>query len=290
MLLASLLSRSSLRFVVISATTTARALPPSASRRLLRRNSGTASVPIPLSSPPPRPFVKIMGGQGGKIGSTNPSAATGMEVEVKLRLPSKQAHDAVAAALGRANKGGPLATHQQENFFLDGPGKELSSRMAVLRIRFYDVDRRALVTLKGKQKLVDGIGRGTEVEFDFLDAKAARKFVSPAESSSKPSSAFLDEAPQDNPVLRSLREDYEAKELVCIGGFRNVRKEFAFEGHTLELDETRFDHGTVYEIEVESADPERVKEKLEAFLRENGIEFEYSATTKFANFINKTLL
>ena len=52
-----------------------------------------------------------------------------------------------------------IATHEQENFFLDGPSKELSSRMAVLRIRFYDVDKRALVTLKGKQKLVDGVGR-----------------------------------------------------------------------------------------------------------------------------------
>lgn len=216
-----------------------------------------------------------------------------MEVEVKLRLPNKAAHDAVAAALvASGNK--HIATHEQENFFLDGPSKELSSRMAVLRIRFYDVDKRALVTLKGKQKLVDGVGRGTEVEFDFPDAKAARKFVQGAGEGvffpGHSSSAFLTEAPQDNQVLKSLREDYAATELVCIGGFRNVRKEFAFEGHTLELDETRFGHGTVFEIEVESADPEPLKAKLEAFLKENGIEFEYSATTKFANYINKTLL
>lgn len=229
-----------------------------------------------------------MGGPQGeeKVGSTNPSAATGMEVEVKLRLPNKAAHDAVAAALvASGNK--QIATHEQENFFLDGPSKELSSRMAVLRIRFYDVDRRALVTLKGKQKLVDGVGRGTEVEFDLPDAEAARKFVVQGGESS---SAFLTEAPQDNQVLKSLREDYAATELVCIGGFRNVRKEFEFEGHTLELDETRFEHGTVFEIEVESADPEPLKAKLEAFLKGNGIEFEYSATTKFANYINKTLL
>lgn len=227
-----------------------------------------------------------MGGE--KIGSTNPSAASGMEVEVKLRLPDKKAHDAVFAALG--GDGQKIATHHQDNFFLDGPSNELSSKRAVLRIRFYDVDKRALVTLKGKQKLVDGVGRGTEVEFDLPDAKAARKFVS-SESSSKPSSAFLTEAPQDNAVIRSLREDFPAcTELLCLGGFRNVRKEFPFEGHTLELDETRFEHGTVYEIEVESTDPEPLKKKLEAFLKENEIEFEYSATTKFANWINKTLL
>lgn len=225
-----------------------------------------------------------MGGRTGeKIGSTNPSASTGMEVEVKLRLPSKTSHDAVAAALAPAK----IATHQQENFFLDGPQKELSSHHAVLRIRFYDVDKRALVTLKGKQKLVDGIGRGTEVEFDFPDAKAARKFV---QQDSPAPAAFLNEAPQDSDVIKRLREDYDASELVCIGGFKNVRKEFSFEGHTLELDETNFEHGTVYEIEVESTDPEPLKEKLEAFLKGQGIEYEYSATTKFANFINKTLL
>lgn len=224
-----------------------------------------------------------MGGTGEKVGSTNPSASTGMEVEVKLRLPGKASHDAVAAALASKK----IATHQQESFFLDGPNKELSSNLAVLRIRFYDVDKRALVTLKGKQKLVDGVGRGTEVEFDLPDAKAARKFVQEAAA---PSAAFLKEAPRDSAVVKRLREDYAASELVCIGGFENVRKEFSFEGHTLELDETNFEHGTVYEIEVESTDPEPLKEKLEAFLKKQGIEYEYSATTKFANFIKKTLL
>lgn len=219
---------------------------------------------------------------GEKIGSTNPSAATGMEVEVKLRLPSREAHDAVAAALADSK----IATHEQENFFLDGPGQELTSKRAVLRVRFYDVDKRALVTLKGQQKLADGVGRGTEVEFDFADAAAARKFV---DVGARPSSASMKEA-GDNVVTKRLREDYNVDELVCIGGFRNVRKEFTFSGHTLELDETKFEHGTVFEIEVESTDPEPLKAKLEEFLKSKGIEYEYSSTTKFANYINKTLL
>ena len=41
-------------------------------------------------------------------------------------------------------------------------------------------------------------------------------------------------------------------ELVALGGFRNTRQEFDWEGAKLELDETRFDWGTVYEIEVET--------------------------------------
>lgn len=41
-------------------------------------------------------------------------------------------------------------------------------------------------------------------------------------------------------------------ELVSLGGFRNIRKDFDWEGAKLELDETQFEWGTVYEIEVET--------------------------------------
>jgi hypothetical protein len=48
------------------------------------------------------------------------------------------------------------------------------------------------------------------------------------------------------------RRDTGVAELVCLGGFRNVRSDFDWEGFKLELDETRFEWGTVYEIEVET--------------------------------------
>jgi hypothetical protein len=41
-------------------------------------------------------------------------------------------------------------------------------------------------------------------------------------------------------------------DLVCMGGFRNRRQEYAWEGCMLELDETYFEHGTLYEIECET--------------------------------------
>ncbi len=41
-------------------------------------------------------------------------------------------------------------THAQENFFFDGPKKELSGQRSVLRCRFYNGDKRALVTLKAR--------------------------------------------------------------------------------------------------------------------------------------------
>ena len=197
-----------------------------------------------------------------------------LQVEVKLRLPDAAAHAAVAAALG-----GPAArkaTHHQENFFFDGPGKELAAERAVLRVRFYDTDRRALITLKGKQILVDGIGRGSEVETDAPDPAAARAWVT------APAGLLA----LDDPLIRDgVADRFGVTSLVCLGGFANVRQEFPFAGHTLELDETRFKWGTLYEIEVESTQPEAVKAKLEALLRERGIPFTYSSTTKFHNFI-----
>lgn len=36
----------------------------------------------------------------------------------------------------------------QENYFFDGPNKELNSRFVVLRLRFYDTDKKAVLTLK----------------------------------------------------------------------------------------------------------------------------------------------
>ena len=39
---------------------------------------------------------------------------------------------------------------------------------------------------------------------------------------------------------------------MCLGGFKNLRRDYSWEGFKLELDETQFDWGTVYEVEVET--------------------------------------
>lgn len=103
--------------------------------------------------------------------------------------------------------------------------------------------------------------------------------------------------------------------LVCLGGFKNLRRDYAWEGFKLELDETQFDWGTVYEVEVETVrpspvascdwsmhaasrtqecaclqeHPEKLQQKLEDFLHSQDIGFSYSQVTKFQNFKDKTL-
>lgn len=63
---------------------------------------------------------------------------------MKLRLLDSAAYEAVAAALAPTWR----QDHEQENYFFDGTQGELNSQRAVLRCRFYGVDKKAVLTLK----------------------------------------------------------------------------------------------------------------------------------------------
>ena len=63
---------------------------------------------------------------------------------MKLRLADAAAHARLAAGL----QAGYRVTHHQENVFFDGAAGELSARRAVLRVRFYNGDAKAVITLK----------------------------------------------------------------------------------------------------------------------------------------------
>ena len=67
-----------------------------------------------------------------------------MQVEIKLRLPNKEAHDKVAEAL----KDAYIETHDQENFFYEGSEKELNKARVSLRTRFYGGDKKCVLTMK----------------------------------------------------------------------------------------------------------------------------------------------
>ncbi|GIL90756.1 hypothetical protein Vretimale_16842 [Volvox reticuliferus] len=203
-----------------------------------------------------------------------PEEVKPMEVEIKIRLPDRAAYDKVATALGE----GRTASYAQANYFFDGPNRELNSRRVVLRLRTYNGDEKATITLKGKQILENGIGRASEVEEDIDPAVAARYLVEP--------NSMLREVP----LIRTTAEKFGLASLVSLGGFQNQRVCYTWEGHVLELDETAFDHGTLYEIECETDHPEMLRDSLESFLASLGVSYSYSQTSKFANFINKTLL
>lgn len=195
------------------------------------------------------------------------------EVEIKLRLPSKAAHARVAELMGPSK-----AFYAQENYFFDGVRVELK-KAQTLRIRFYNTDEKAVVTIKGRQALVGGVGRATEVEED-IDVVLAR------EALRDPSKLLTTGSDMINDLLKL----HNITELKCLGGFKNDRTVFAWCGQTIELDETKYEWGTVYEIELETDEPEKIQQKLEDFLKEGGVSFTYSGRTKFGNFRHKTLL
>ncbi|KAF6140331.1 hypothetical protein GIB67_011350 [Kingdonia uniflora] len=195
-----------------------------------------------------------------------------MEVEVKLHLPNSATHQKLSDLLTPFH----IKTHLQENIFFDGSATELSSKRAVLRLRFYDNDSRCVVSLKAKAVLVDGVSRVEEDE-EEIDPIVGRASVA---------EPWRLGGIRDSRIVKRAKEEFGVGDngFVCLGGFRNVRAVYDWKGLKLELDETKYDFGTSYEIECESADPEGVKVLLEEFLKENGVDYSYSEVSKFSVF------
>lgn len=197
-----------------------------------------------------------------------------MEIEVKLRLPHVDAYRQVTNFLAPFHVG----THRQENHFFDGGAGELSARRAVLRLRFSDNDSRCVVTLKAKAVLVDGVSRVEEDE-EELDPSIGRDCATePAKLSTV-----------ESRVVGRAREEFGTLEFVSLGGFGNVRQVYEWKGLKLEVDETDFGFGILYEIECESANPEVAKKSIEEFLKDNMINYSYSEMSKFAIFRSRKL-
>ncbi|OIV99886.1 hypothetical protein TanjilG_26224 [Lupinus angustifolius] len=197
-----------------------------------------------------------------------------MEVEVKLRLPNAESHGHVTTLLGPFH----VITHRQHNLFFDGANSQLLSQRAVLRLRFYNDDERCVVSLKAKAVLVNGVSRVEEDEED-IDPKVGRDCVA------EPGKLGTVE---NNRVLERVKEEFRVLDKVNgflgLGGFKNVRNVYEWKGLKLEIDESAYDFGTLYEIECESSDPEEAKRVLEEFLKENEIDYSYSTLSKFAIF------
>ncbi|GFQ03004.1 triphosphate tunel metalloenzyme 3 [Phtheirospermum japonicum] len=101
-----------------------------------------------------------------------------MEIEVKLCLPSTTAHKRLSAVLSPYHR----RTHFQENLFFDGPNAELVSNLAALRLRFYDLDSRCVLSLRSKPQISGGISRIEEQEED-LDPAVGRHYAASSRSS-----------------------------------------------------------------------------------------------------------
>ncbi len=59
-------------------------------------------------------------------------------------------------------------------------------------------------------------------------------------------------APRYAPSLWLSCRQYSLSSLICLGGFKNQRQMYNWEGCTLELDQTQYEWGTLYELECET--------------------------------------
>lgn len=201
-----------------------------------------------------------------------------MEVEVKLRLPDSHSHQKLSQLL----KPFHIKTLIQENIFFDGTKSQLTSNLAVLRIRFYNIDT-CVLSLKAKPIISNGISRIEEQEETFKAALGRACVAEPWR---------LARMVETSKIMERVRDEYgmgKEGEFVCLGGFRNVRNVYEWNGLKLEVDESNYDFGTSYEIECESCEPERAKKMLEEFLNQNGISYSYSQLSKFAVFKSRKL-
>lgn len=190
---------------------------------------------------------------------------------MKLRLPNKGAHQKLLSLLSPFH----TTTHHQHNTFYDGAAAELSSRRAVLRLRFHEEPDRpkCFVTLKANAVLANGVSRVEEDEEEVDHSIGKACFEDPQKLKDV-----------DSRVLRRVKEEFAIESFVSLGGFKNVRNVYAWNGVKLEVDEVNYEFGDMYEIECESVEPERVKAIITDFLKENGIEFSDSIKSKFAIF------
>lgn len=201
-----------------------------------------------------------------------------MEVEVKLRLPDNETHKTLISLLSPFH----IRTHNQHNNFFDGVAGQLSSKRAVLRIRFYNDQpaTKCVISLKAKAVLVNGVSRVEEDEEEIHPSIGQECLTDPYR---------LVSLVEVSRIMKRVKDEFfggtnEGLGFVCLGGFKNLRNVYEWKGLMLEVDETSFDFGTLYEIECESTEPEKAKELIEEFLKENGVSYSNSIASKFAIF------
>ena len=159
-----------------------------------------------------------------------------------------------------------------------------TSVKGVLRLRILEQERKSFLTHKGSGSIGGAISRvqETEQEIDFADAQ--RILADPDALLHDPNT----QARYD--IVDKIRALYPSMEhLKCLGGFDNLRREFTWENHKLELDHTSYEFGDLFEIEIETNEPELIKQKLCKLLQENNVDYAESAKSKFARFITKKL-
>lgn len=219
-----------------------------------------------------------------------------LEIEIKLALPDEPSYRRLRAALGR-----PVCSVLQENLFLDGPGGELRSRQAVLRLRREQELHpdpgptcaagvyRLFLTLKTRGTVRGSVHSRAEIEAE----------IRPEVAAPWPDTAAILRLDVD-PVLAAREMAPGLASLLDQGGFRNLREIYRPPAEAVllrnglwELDRTEFPGGIVeYELEVELQGPEAdaargspAEDELRRLLRSWNVPASDQPLSKYGRFI-----
>ncbi|KAJ3366265.1 hypothetical protein GGF32_006714 [Allomyces javanicus] len=208
-----------------------------------------------------------------------------MEVEIKLRLLTRAALDALRDSLAKA--GHTLhAPRQQTNRFFDTVARDLELQRTVVRLRSATTSNSDapswILCVKGNAVLRNGVSRVEENEV-ALDATLAESLV--ADPTQFPTLADrVADTTAATLIRRVVGMVPAGSKWMLAGTFTTTRTPVSWiEGLTLELDECSFPGraDALYEVECETADPDRIKPLLAAWLADRGIAFAESTENKY---------
>lgn len=205
-----------------------------------------------------------------------------MEIELKYRL-TQHSYQKLKNLLQKLPSCKQISIDNQCNYFLDS-NKELESLRSTFRLRRIDNGtKKSFLTLKGNfnatsvVSIKDGLFKNQELEQELENND-------------------FDEIIKDPKKVLDFRQKYKyldvvlthlkTHDIVNSGMFKNNRLVYDWNNLKLELDETLYDFGTGYELEVETPEAEKVRVLLENLFKDNEIEYSYSKRSKFGKYLS----
>jgi len=201
-----------------------------------------------------------------------------MERELKFRLPSREAYEAVRDALGP-----PRERLEQTNWYFSPAGPAASS-LPPLSVRVREEAGRLVLSVKLGRKLTGAYFETEETEAElspaeWADVLAGRQEVAALDSPPARIIAGLAVKLRPQGSVRNLRLSWPAEVLGLAGGG----------DEELILDATSYPDGSAdWEIEFETDNPAPAEKAIRALLSRLGIDPEPQEQTKHERFLERT--
>lgn len=222
------------------------------------------------------------------------------EIELKLCLADEADFQRVRLALDNLahRKGTPVDALEQTNYYLDTPRLQLRAQKAMVRVRTIGAGPqadRAVVTLKIRPTLVDGLLSTAEHEADLSEDLAAPWLKAPPARVQAKDLGIADWTTAGGLLDQPLTADTW---LHVVGAMVNSRRVYRLEGYQLngptgplmlELDHARFGLGGAdghrFEIELEHPDAAAWRTVIDGWLAGLDVTAYPATETKYAQML-----